>query len=118
MKSFFIAVALMFASIATMNAQNGGIVMGTITFEDGSPVIGASVSEVGTTNGTITDINGNYILKVQKEDTAIVIAYIGCVPLQCDIHVPLGAEIVMDFVMKEASEELVEVVVISEPDDD
>lgn len=118
MKSFFIAVALMFASIATMNAQNGGIVMGTITFEDGSPVIGASVLEVGTTNGTITDINGNYILKLLKADTAIVISYIGCVPLQCDIHVPLGRVEIMNFVMEEASEELEEVVVISEPDDD
>lgn len=45
--------------------------MGTITFEDGSPVIGASVLEVGTTNGTITDVEGNYILKLLKPDTFV-----------------------------------------------
>ena len=40
------------------------------------PVIGASVLEKGTTNGTITDLDGNFNLTVSNEAT-LVISYIG-----------------------------------------
>lgn len=39
-------------------------IRGTVTSSDGEPVIGANVIELGTTNGTVTDLDGNYILKV------------------------------------------------------
>ncbi|GAF04958.1 carboxypeptidase-like regulatory domain-containing protein [Saccharicrinis fermentans] len=39
---------------------------GTVTdASDGSPLIGVNVVEKGTTNGTITDVSGNYSLSVQ-----------------------------------------------------
>ena len=41
-----------------MLAQN--VLKGTVTDADGEPVIGASVREVGTSNGTITDISGQF----------------------------------------------------------
>ena len=41
------------------------------------PVIGASVVEKGTTNGTITDLNGFFELKVSSPDAVIEITYIG-----------------------------------------
>ena len=45
-------------------AQATSIVTGTVTDEKGEPIIGASVSEIGTTRGTVTDIDGKYSLKV------------------------------------------------------
>ena len=43
---------------------------------DGEPVIGASVLEVGTSNGTITDIDGAYELTV-KDDATLEVSYVG-----------------------------------------
>lgn len=40
-------------------------VKGTVLDETGSSVIGANVLEKGTTNGTITDMDGNFTLKVK-----------------------------------------------------
>lgn len=45
-------------------AQATSIVTGTVTDDKGEPIIGASVSEIGTTRGTVTDIDGKYSLKV------------------------------------------------------
>ena len=42
----------------------------------GEPIIGANVVEKGTTNGTITDIDGNYSINAKKGST-IVVSYIG-----------------------------------------
>lgn len=43
----------------------------------GDPLIGASVIEKGTTNGTITDFNGNYALTVQRLDAVLTVNYTG-----------------------------------------
>lgn len=43
----------------------------------GEPVIGASVIEKGSTNGTITDMDGNFILNVGSKDAILEISYIG-----------------------------------------
>lgn len=51
-------------------------VTGTVLDEGGEPVIGANVVEKGTTNGTITDINGSFILSVGANST-LDISYIG-----------------------------------------
>ena len=44
-------------------------VSGTILDSTGEPVIGANVLEVGTTNGVITDIDGNFSIKCVKGST-------------------------------------------------
>ena len=44
-------------------------ITGMVTDENGESVIGASVTEKGTTNGTVTDINGCYELYVPKGST-------------------------------------------------
>ncbi len=53
-------------------------ISGTITDEEGVPIIGANIIEVGTTNGTISDIDGNFALDVSEAAT-IRISYIGYV---------------------------------------
>lgn len=53
-------------------------VTGTVTDATGEPVIGASVVEKGTkSNGTITDMNGNFTLRVTSAEVELEISYIG-----------------------------------------
>lgn len=52
------------------------MVSGTITDEHGESVIGANVVEKGTTNGTVTDVNGHFSLNV-SEKAVLLVSYIG-----------------------------------------
>ena len=71
-KTFLLAL-MMLLSTAAMHAQITGTVLEAST---DFPVIGASVIEVGTTNGVITDFDGNFVLNV-AEGTQIEISYMG-----------------------------------------
>src|SRR5690606_28376791 len=51
-------------------------ITGTVIDETGLPIIGANVLEIGTTNGTITDYDGNFSLSVTN-NAVIRITYIG-----------------------------------------
>ncbi|TRZ41860.1 SusC/RagA family TonB-linked outer membrane protein [Robertkochia solimangrovi] len=57
--------------------QNSGVIKGTVRdSETGVPIPGASVQEVGTTNGTATDFDGNFSLNVSA-DGVIRVSYLG-----------------------------------------
>ena len=79
-------------------------ITGTVT-DDMGPVIGATVMEKGTSNGTVTDFDGNFKLKVQAGKT-LVISYIGYDSQE------LPAKNGMQVAMKENAKELTEVVVV------
>ena len=82
-------------------------VSGTISDEKGEPVIGANVVEKGTTNGTVTDIDGKFTLSV--EDNAVLhISYIGF--LAQDINT--AGKTTFDIVLQEDMKTLDELVVI------
>lgn len=51
-------------------------VKGTVVDDAGDPVIGATIMEKGTRNGTVTDIDGNYVIKV-KRNAQLTISYLG-----------------------------------------
>lgn len=58
-------------------AQNGPV-KGVVADSNGDPIIGASVVEKGkSSNGTITDLDGNFTLKVSAEAKRLVVSYIG-----------------------------------------
>lgn len=80
-------------------------VNGRITDTNKEGIIGASVLEKGTTNGVISDIDGNFVLEVDSKST-LVISYIGYKTQE------LAPAENLNVVMKEDSEELEEVVVI------
>lgn len=80
-------------------------ISGVVVDTTGEPVIGASVLEKGTSNGTITDINGNFKLNVRPGAT-LTITYIGYK------NVEIRATNSMRIVMQEDSEVLDEVVVV------
>lgn len=57
---------------------NGKVqVGGTVLDSEGEPLIGVNVVEKGTTNGTVTDINGTFSLTLPSEDVTLVFSYIG-----------------------------------------
>ena len=82
-------------------------VRGTVTGVDGEAIIGANIIEKGTTNGTVTDIDGNFSLNV-AEDAILQISYIGYLSQEIDIT----GETTIDIVLQEDTQALDEVVVV------
>jgi len=84
--------------------QQSVTVKGVVKDANGEPIIGASVFEKGTSNGTVTDYDGNYSLNVANRNATIVVSYIGYVTQE----VKAGS----DVVLQEDNALLNEVVVI------
>ena len=85
MKKLFFVLTCSLLSVAMMASIT---VRGTvISTEDGLPVIGASVLEKGTSNGTITDFDGMYELTVQ-DDAVLVVSYVGLVTQELKVTGP------------------------------
>ncbi len=82
-------------------------VKGTIVDDSKNPIIGASVIEKGTTNGVISDLDGNFSLTV-SQNSILQISYIGYVTQE----IIVDKEKVLQIVLKEDSEVLDEVVVV------
>ena len=57
--------------------QQTNRIIGKILDVNGDPVIGASILEKGTTNGTISDVDGNFTLSLNKANAELEISYIG-----------------------------------------
>ena len=64
MRKYLTMVVLLFMSISMFAQQHS--VKGTVVDQNGQPVIGMTVMEQGTQNGTTTDIDGNYQITVSK----------------------------------------------------
>lgn len=68
---------LMFMVFASAAYAQGLKVSGTVVDDMGEPVIGASVTVQGTTNGCVTDIDGKYTLTKVAKNATLVFTYIG-----------------------------------------
>jgi len=90
-----------------VSAQNLKTISGTIVDETGEPVIGASVSEKGTSNGTAADVGGNFTLRV-ADNAVLVVSSLGFVAQE----VSVTGKSLLQIVMKEDTQLLDEVVVI------
>lgn len=82
-------------------------VTGIVKDKTGEPVIGANVVEKGTTNGTVTDVDGRFSLTV-KESSSLLVSYIGYTEKQ----IPVGNQTNMNIMLAEDAELIDEVVVI------
>lgn len=104
----FIFLALLFVHpvVAQVSVQRKTI-SGVVVDEYKEPVIGANVLEKGTTNGTVTDINGHFKLEV-AEGALLNISYTG----YRDKTVSVGNNIVVNVSLSEDTKLLEEVVVI------
>jgi iron complex outermembrane receptor protein len=64
-------------SVSGSAVQQGRVLTGVVKAADGTGLPGVSIVEKGTTNGTISDANGNFTLNVSKENAVIVFSFIG-----------------------------------------
>ena len=94
-------------SDSKMNKQQEKTIQGIVTDINGEPIIGANIIEKGTTNGTITDIDGNFSMPVNTKGSLIV-SYIGYTAKE----IPIGSVSSYKIVLMEDSEALDEVVVV------
>ncbi len=88
-------------------AQSGKKITGTVLDATGMPVIGANVMVKGTTNGTITDMDGKFSLEVDKGAT-LVVSYIGF----ANQEIKVGNQTNLSIALKEDSKALDELVVV------
>ena len=91
----------------TQQIGDSRIIKGTILDATGMPVIGANVMVKGTTNGTITDMDGKFSLKVDK-NAILVVSYIG----YANQEIKVGNQNTLSITMKEDAEALDELVVV------
>lgn len=98
----------MLLCFVTISAMAQVTVRGVVSDPTGEPLIGASVVEKGKQNGTVTDIDGKFQIKVPNANATITVSYVGY--LTQDIK--LGGRTTVDVTLKENSESLNEVVVV------
>ena len=89
--------------------QQNSTIKGKVVDANGEPIIGANVMEKGTTNGTITDFDGNFTLNVSKK-SSLIISYIGYKTIEVSVAQAKAGK--LDVTLQEDSEALDEVVVI------
>lgn len=101
----FLAGVLILLSFAVYAQEN--TVIGKVYDVSGEPIIGASVVIQGTTQGTITDMDGAFQLKAQPSQT-LVVSFLG----YKDVILPIGNKNNFKVTLEEDSKKLDEVVVV------
>ena len=105
-----VPVALMLFAFSIMSyAQDAITVKGTVIDTTGDPLIGATVVvKDQTTLGTVTDIDGNYELKVPSEQTVLVFSYVGMTSKE----VRVGRQRDIKVTLEDDTQQVEEVVVV------
>jgi len=104
----FFTLLMLCAAVFTASAQ-GRVISGTVTDGgDGSEMPGATILEKGTSNGTITDIDGKYQLTITGDDPVIIVSFVGFESKE----IKVGAQSVINVSLDISLSELSEVVVI------
>ena len=103
---WLLALLLTFSTVVW---AQGTPVTGRVSDEQGELLIGVSVQEKGTTNGTITDTNGQYNLKLTSNNPILIVSYIG----YKSQAVKVGKQQVLDVILAEDVSSLDEVVVVA-----
>lgn len=106
MKSKLLSVFLLF-SFSLLAAQEF-TVSGTVTEADGGTLPGVNIIEKGTSNGTVTDLNGKYTITVADENAILTFSYVGY--LSQDI--PVEGRSAVDAIMELDIASMEEIVVI------
>ncbi len=113
--SFIVAILLTSNPLAVLADTNvsysiaqADVIRGLVVDANGDPIIGASVIEKGTSNGTITDMDGEFSLKVTSPNALISVSYIG----YKTVEISASEKKLQRIVMHEDSEVLSEVVVV------
>ena len=100
-------IVLTLKAASPKQTSNDRKIKGSVVDESGLPVIGANIVVEGTTNGTITDLDGNFSLQV-PEKAELRISYIGYL----DQRVKVGNNNTLHIILKEDTQALDEVIVV------
>lgn len=104
MSVFMLLTVLMLLSFS-INAQT---ITGKVTEDNGEPIVGVNIVEKGTSNGTITDMDGNFSLVVESEQAILLFSSIG---FQVQ-EIPIAGKTQIDITLLINEESLDEVVII------
>ncbi len=83
-------------------------VTGTIADSDGQMIPGVTIMEKGTTNGTVTDIDGNFSIVLQGSDPILVFSFVGMITQEINV----GGQSQINITMQTDAIGLEEVVVV------
>lgn len=97
-------LGLFSATFAQTQEVSGVVISG----EDNLPLPGASILVKGTTNGTVTDIDGKFSLNVSGPTDVLVLSFIGFSPLE----ITVGDKTVFDLILLPDTKSLQEVIVV------
>lgn len=105
-----LATTLTLASLFAvgMQAQQKYTVKGSVVDEKGEPVIGATIMEGGSSNGTVTDLDGNFVINVKGAGSTLKVSYVGMLPQD----VKVGSKHTMRVTLRDDDQNLGEVVVV------
>ena len=110
MRKLLSIIAMLVLSLTMLMAQNTKTVTGSvISEEDGEAIIGATVIVPGTNIGTVTDIDGNFSLKVPTDTKTLNVSYVGLESQQ----VTIGRSNKVRVVLSANNEVLDEVMVVA-----
>lgn len=108
MRKLLSIIAMLVLSVTMLMAQTKIVTGNVISAEDGEPVIGATVIVPGTTLGAVTDINGNFSLRVPENTKTVYVSFVGMEAAEVPIK---GKSITVT--LAPASEVLDDVVVVA-----
>lgn len=83
-------------------------ISGVVTDSDGMPLPGVTVLEVGTTNGTVTDFDGNFTIEVGSKESVLSFTYIGMISVRRNV----GDNTTLNVQLDEDTTALDEVVIV------
>ncbi|MDD4426290.1 MAG: TonB-dependent receptor plug domain-containing protein [Mariniphaga sp.] len=105
---YFSAFTYSNATGSDLFAEQAKVVNGQVTGENGISLPGVNVVIKGTTQGVITDINGNYSIEVPGSDVILVYTFIGFIKQE----IRVGSQTLINVILHEDIKRLEEVVVI------
>lgn len=104
----FLSLCFLFLCVATYAQDNKNTIEGILVDINGETIIGATIKEKGTDNGTITDPDGNFVLNVSSMQGTLIFSYIGYKTKE----VAISGQKKLKVTLEENSRELDEVVVV------
>ncbi len=108
LKLFSMTLIFCLGLISSAFAQTQEVSGVIISGEDNLPLPGASVLVKGTTNGTVTDMDGKFTLNVSGPTDVLVISFIGFTPMEVEV----GSKTVFDLTLLPDTKSLEEVIVV------
>ena len=108
-KIAMLIVSLLFLGAQLVNAQDKTLTGKVISSEDNQPLPGVNVVVKGTTQGTITDFDGNFTLKVSNEAEVLVFSFMGMETQE----IPIGSQATFNITLEPESSGMDEVVVVA-----